>query len=115
MVGESIGGQVTWPEFLDYFKGKPPLQPPKCLCPLNDCPVAYPCILYYLSITSPGVSLGVDDDDYFELMIRNALKPAPNSSGGISNSYDTTHPISRRVLVVHSNGSEEVIGESTQV
>lgn len=57
------------------------------------------------------MSLGVDEDDYFELLIRNALKPAFGSSEGAFNSYDTTHPISRRVLVVHSNGSEEVIGE----
>lgn len=57
------------------------------------------------------MSLGVDEDDYFELFIRNALKPAFGSSEGAFNSYDTTHPISRRVLVVHSNGSEEVIGE----
>jgi hypothetical protein len=63
------GGAVTWPEFLDYYK---------------------------------GLSIGIDDDSYFELMMRNAW----HMSGGEGVAANTT---CRRVLVIHSDGSQEVI------
>ena len=47
------------------------------------------------------VSAGVDDDDYFELMIRNAW----HISGGKGNAANTS---CRRVCVTHSDGSEEI-------
>ena len=65
---DKVNGVVTWPEFLDYYK---------------------------------GLSVGIDDDQYFELMIRNAW----HISGGGGNAANTT---CRRVLVVHSDGSQEV-------
>ena len=67
--GGTPGGTVTWPEFLDYYK---------------------------------GLSVGIDDDSYFELMIRNAWHLA----GGEGMSANTT---CRRVLVVYTNGSQEVV------
>jgi calcyphosin len=67
--GGTPGGAVTWPEFLDYYK---------------------------------GLSVGIDDDSYFELMIRNAWHLA----GGDGMSENTT---CRRVLVVHTDGSQEVV------
>ena len=57
-----------------------------------------------------GISLAVDDDDHFELMIRNALKPTPNASR-MSHKLHSTHPTARRVLVVHASGGEEVVGK----
>lgn len=48
------------------------------------------------------VSASIDDDDYFELMIRNAWR----ISGGTGASANTAN---RRVLVVHSDGAEEVV------
>ena len=47
------------------------------------------------------VSAGIDDDQYFELMIRNAW----HISGGEGAAANTS---CRRVLVKHSDGSEEV-------
>jgi calcyphosin len=61
--GDSVDGIVTWPEFLDYYK---------------------------------GISLAIDDDDYFELMMRNAW----HISGGEGMAENST---CRRVLVVHDN------------
>jgi calcyphosin len=67
--GGKVDGQVTWPEFLDYYK---------------------------------GLSVGIDDDNYFELMMRNAW----HLSGGEGSSANST---CRRVLVVHGDGSQEVV------
>jgi len=47
------------------------------------------------------VSAGIDDDEYFELMIRNAW----HISGGEGAAANTS---CRRVLVTHGDGSEEV-------
>ena len=52
--------------------------------------------------------MAVDDDNYFELMIRNALMPSENENG--VGRFSSTHATSRRVLVVHSNGVEEIVG-----
>lgn len=49
-----------------------------------------------------GLSVGIDDDNYFELMMRNAW----HMSGGEGVSANST---CRRVLVVHSDGSQEVV------
>mmetsp|Transcript_19802 Transcript_19802/g.19133 ORF Transcript_19802/g.19133 Transcript_19802/m.19133 type:complete len:378 (+) Transcript_19802:117-1250(+) len=51
------------------------------------------------------ISLAVEDDDYFELMIRNALKPI----GGGTQRFNNTHATARRVMVVHSTGKQEII------
>lgn len=48
------------------------------------------------------VSASIDDDDYFELMIRNAW----HITGGEGVCENTAN---RRVLVVHSDGSQEVV------
>ena len=48
------------------------------------------------------VSASIDDDDYFELMMRNAW----HISGGEGWCENTAN---RRVLVVHSDGSQEVV------
>merc|ERR1711998_717915 len=47
------------------------------------------------------VSASIDDDDYFELMMRNAW----HISGGEGQMANTT---CRRVLVIHGDGSQEV-------
>jgi len=62
-------GNVTWREFLDYYK---------------------------------DLSAGIDNDDYFELMIRNAWHIS-GGQGWAENSSD------RRVLVTHTDGSQEVV------
>lgn len=49
-----------------------------------------------------GMSMSIDDDNYFELMIRNAW----HMSGGDGFAENTT---CKRVLVTHSDGSEEVV------
>lgn len=49
-----------------------------------------------------GLSVAIDDDDYFELMMRNSWR----ISGGEGNAYNTAN---RRVLVTHTDGSEEVV------
>lgn len=48
------------------------------------------------------LSAGIKDDDFFELMIRNAWRIA----GGVGWSENTSN---RRVLVVRSDGSEEIV------
>merc|ERR1712167_23607 len=48
------------------------------------------------------VSASIDNDDYFELMIRNAW----HISGGEGQYANTS---CRRVLVVHSDGAQEVV------
>ena len=53
--------------------------------------------------------MAVDDDNYFELMIRNALMPSENENG--IGKFSSTHATARRVLVVHSNGVEEIVGQ----
>lgn len=65
-------GYVTWPDFLDYYK---------------------------------GISLAVEDDNYFELMVRNAwhLNDDASQMGG------STTSTARRVLIVHNDGRQEVI------
>jgi len=67
--GGDVDGVVTWPEFLDYYK---------------------------------GISMSIDDDQYFELMIRNSW----HISGGEGAAENSAN---RRVLVVHSDGEEEVV------
>jgi calcyphosin len=49
-----------------------------------------------------GISLSIDDDDYFELMMRNAW----HLSGGTGWSENTS---CKRVLVTHSDGSDEIV------
>ena len=49
-----------------------------------------------------GISMAIDDDSYFELMMRNAW----HISGGEGSSANTSN---KRVLVVHSDGSEEIV------
>lgn len=49
-----------------------------------------------------GISLSIDDDQYFELMIRNAW----HISGGEGAAENTT---CKRICVIHSDGSEEVV------
>ena len=49
-----------------------------------------------------GISLSIDNDDYFELMIRNAF----HISGGQGAAENSSN---KRVLVVHSDNSEEVV------
>ena len=65
--GGEVDGVVTWPEFLDYYK---------------------------------GISLYIDDDNYFELMMRNAWH--------ISGEDDLSNTTCRRVLVEHNDGRQEV-------
>mmetsp|Transcript_14200 Transcript_14200/g.21247 ORF Transcript_14200/g.21247 Transcript_14200/m.21247 type:complete len:370 (+) Transcript_14200:68-1177(+) len=67
--GGDVDGKVTWPEFLDYYK---------------------------------GISMSIDDDDYFELMMRNAW----HISGGEGAAENSS---CKRVLVVHSDLSEEIV------
>jgi len=67
--GGDVDGNVTWPEFLDYYK---------------------------------GLSVGIDNDEYFELMMRNAW----HMSGGEGAAAGTA---CRRVLVIHSDNSQEVV------
>jgi DNA-binding beta-propeller fold protein YncE len=50
-----------------------------------------------------GVSSSIDDDDYFELMIRNAWRIA----GGVGMAANTAN---RRVLVTNKDGSQSVVG-----
>jgi hypothetical protein len=57
-----------------------------------------------------GISLAIDDDNYFELMIRNAWHMSSDrndSRGGRGRERENT--TCRRVLVTHSDGSEEII------
>ena len=49
-----------------------------------------------------GISCAIDDDVYFELMMRNAW----HISGGEGQAANSSN---RRVLVIHSDGSEEVV------
>lgn len=49
-----------------------------------------------------GISASISDDTYFELMMRNAW----HISGGEGAAANSSN---RRVLVVHSDGSEEVV------
>jgi len=49
-----------------------------------------------------GISIGIDDDAYFELMMRNAWHMS-GGSGAAENSA------CRRVLVIHKDGSQEVV------
>jgi Ca2+-binding EF-hand superfamily protein len=49
-----------------------------------------------------GISAAIDDDRYFELMMRNAW----HISGGEGAAANTSN---RRVLVIHSDGTEEVV------
>ena len=51
----------------------------------------------------------MEDDDYFELMIRNALKPVYVTDE--TGKFRTTHATARRVLVLHTSGDEEIIGK----
>lgn len=48
------------------------------------------------------LSLAITDDDYFELMIRNSW----HLGGGVGDTQSTT---TRRIVVVHSNGRQEVV------
>lgn len=49
-----------------------------------------------------GISLSIDDDDYFELMMRNAW----HLSGGTGWNENTS---CKRVLVTHSDGTDEIV------
>mmetsp|Transcript_25298 Transcript_25298/g.42685 ORF Transcript_25298/g.42685 Transcript_25298/m.42685 type:complete len:361 (+) Transcript_25298:45-1127(+) len=49
-----------------------------------------------------GISMSIDDDQYFELMIRNSWHIS-GGSGAAENSSN------KRVLVVHSDGEEEIV------
>lgn len=66
------------------------------------------CFFEYALLILLGISMAVDDDNYFELMIRNALMPAENENG--VGRFNSNHATARRVLVVHSNGVEEIVG-----
>ena len=57
--------------------------------------------LLCIVVFAKDVSASIDDDDYFELMMRNAW----HISGGEGWSQNTAN---RRVLVIHSDGSQEV-------
>lgn len=63
-----------------------------------DGTVTWPEFLDYYK----AISLSIDDDTYFELMMRNAW----HISGGEGAAANTT---CKRVLVIHSDGSEEVV------
>lgn len=60
------------------------------------------CVCVDAGLVGQGLSVAIDDDDYFELMMRNSWR----ISGGEGDAYNTAN---RRVLVTHSDGSEEVI------
>ena len=57
-----------------------------------------------------GVSLAIDDEDYFELMMRNAVKPGGGSStGGAGTRFAATYANVRRVKVTNRDGSQQVV------
>ena len=57
-----------------------------------------------------GVSLAIDDEDYFELMMRNAVKPGGGSStGGAGARFAATYANVRRVKVTNRDGSQQVV------
>lgn len=66
--GTSKDGNVTWAEFLDYYR---------------------------------GLSMVIDDDGMFELMMRNAWRMAVEDSTVVTST--------RRVLVVHTDGTNQVV------
>jgi hypothetical protein len=53
-----------------------------------------------------GMSLAIDDGDYFELMVRNALKPSGPSP---SKRFAATHATARRVKVTFNDGKQQVV------
>ena len=53
-----------------------------------------------------GLSLSIEDDDYFELMIRNALRPTQSPSRGRP---APTHANDRRVKVIYNDNTQEVV------
>ena len=65
-----------------------------CPAPLSTTPTA-------LAHTEPTPHLDIDNDDYFELMVRNAW----HLSGGEGWSENTS---CRRVLVTHTDGRQTV-------
>lgn len=98
---EHKDGVVTWSEFLDYYRVR------------FSC--AFVCFLFFVLLLyfrfeatsytvcyDQGLSVAIDDDDYFELMMRNSWR----ISGGEGAAANTAN---RRVLVTHSDGSEEVV------
>jgi len=77
--GEESEGYATLAEYLDYFK---------------------------------GVSLAVTSDHSFDLMMRNIIMfQAESGAGGFDRSMSASFssPTLRRLLVTHSNGSQEVV------
>lgn len=94
-------GVVTFLEFIEYYRVSGPVLKQATIVNMHERDGS-PSNSSSQPPHSQDISAGIEDDNYFELMIRNAW----HMSGGEGSAANSSN---MRVLVTHKDGSQEVV------